>query len=95
MTDISLQTIKSAYKKLKSYVYEDNTLLHLRIVLAEFESNGNIEAKLNSIVKLLELNNIDEYLEKISFLVLPKKISDTRVSVENAPILYTIIPQEN
>lgn len=39
-------TVRSAYKKFKSYIYEDNTLLHIRITLAEFEANGNIEEKL-------------------------------------------------
>ena len=89
MKNIILQTIKSAYKKLKSYVYEDNTLLHLRIELAKFESSGNIEEKLDSIVKLLESSNIDKELEKISFLVLPKKLADKKEISNNSPILYS------
>ncbi|MFA5502593.1 MAG: RNA-directed DNA polymerase [Sulfurovaceae bacterium] len=88
----SLPTIKSAYKKLKSYVYEDNTLLHLRIELAEFESSGDIETKLASVIDLLKSNNIDEYLEKIGFLVLPKKIAGIEKSIKNLPILYSNRP---
>jgi hypothetical protein len=90
LPELKQKVINSAYRKLKSYVYEDNALLHLRITLVEFESNGDIKVKLNSIVKLLELNDIDQYLVKISFLVLPKKISDTKASVENAPILSQV-----
>lgn len=86
---LALHTIKSAYKKLKSYVYDDNTLLHLRIALAEFESNGDIKSKFEAVIALLESNNIDEHLEKIDFLVLPKKIADNQIHIDKSPILYT------
>lgn len=33
MQNITLQTIKSAYNKLKSYIYENNTILYLCISL--------------------------------------------------------------
>ncbi|HES59013.1 MAG TPA: hypothetical protein ENO18_01160, partial [Caldithrix sp.] len=86
---IDMQTLKAAYKKLKSYVYEDNTLLHLRIALAKFESSGDVESKLDAIIAYLELNNIDDYLEKVDLLVLPKKIADRHEHIDNSPILYT------
>jgi hypothetical protein len=59
LLNIKQKAINSAYRKLKAHVYEDNALLHLRITLAEFESNGDIKAKLNSIVKLTPPNFLD------------------------------------
>lgn len=89
--------IHSAYKKLKSYVYEDNTLLHLRISLSEFENN-ELEQKLANLKDLLtnfsentDNNLIDEYLSKISCTLLPKKISKKKDGNQNqqSPIFYS------
>lgn len=76
---IDITTIKTAYKKLKSYVYEDNTLLHLRIALSEYE-NDELENKFVNILNLLskyqkDSQSIDftNYLESINYIILPKK----------------------
>ena len=42
---ISLEEVKIAYKKYKSYVYYDNTSLFMRQQIAEFESS-NFEKRL-------------------------------------------------
>lgn len=85
----------SAYKKLKSFVYEDNTLLHLRIALAEFE-NHDIETKLKNLEIALDnfnkdgFSTISEYISNIQYIVLPKKISaNKQVSNSREPIFYS------
>lgn len=81
-TQISANTIKSAYKKLKSYVYEDNTLLHLRIALSEYEDNDLNEKFLNLLKILKEYQNtgksddFTKYLARITYTISPKKYSE-------------------
>lgn len=38
MSTISIEEVKEAYNKLRSYIYHDNTDLHLRKQLVEFET---------------------------------------------------------
>ena len=38
--NITRKEIENAYRKLKSYIYHDNTLLTVRIKLSEFEALG-------------------------------------------------------
>ena len=67
--------INSAYKKLKSYVYQDNTLLHLKISLARFESDKDFETKLSDLEKKLEKDDIsefDEYFSEVNYIIVPK-----------------------
>ncbi len=59
---ISLEEVKIAYKKYKSYVYYDNTSLFMRQQIAEFESS-NFEKR------LLDLH---ENLVNIDFLIFEK-----------------------
>lgn len=79
--------IIQAYKKFKSHIYNDNTLLHVRILLAEFENQNNFEEKLKKFQKLINDTKIDNlefiqpYLEQIKFIITPKKIT----SANNLP----------
>ena len=44
---MEINTVRSAYRKLKSYIYYDNSNLLLKRDLAQFESDGNIDEKLD------------------------------------------------
>jgi len=78
---INKQLIETAYKKFKSYIYNDNTLLHARIQLAAFESNEKFSAnlsKLNKSINKCTVNNIEpilSYIEGIEYILMPKKLS--------------------
>lgn len=73
--NIQLEDIKEAYQKLKTHVYYDSYNLHLRVKLAEFESNKRPEDVFASLLKNINDNNIDLYLYDIKTYILPKKIS--------------------
>lgn len=72
--------IKTAYKKLKSYIYYDKTLNVLRREIAKFESNNNLENKFKEIAdRLNNLNSkkkFNEFLDKnkIDKILMPKNI---------------------
>ena len=76
---ISLEEVKIAYKKYKSYVYYDNTSLFMRQQIAEFESS-NFEKRLvdlheNIDFLIFEKNEyIDKLIQDISYWKLPKRI---------------------
>lgn len=74
---------KKAYRKFKSHVYNDNTLLHVRIKLAEFEAKNDFEVKLNSLKAKIQQCTMDDfspiknYLDEITYLLMPKKVKGT------------------
>ena len=82
---VSIEEVKLAYKKFKSYVYYDNTGLFMRKQIADFEAN-DFEQRLESIYNHLKgISNIeiffngsndyfDSLIEKICFWKVPKKI---------------------
>ena len=78
---IKKQLIDTAYKKFKSHIYNDNTLLHARIQLAAFESNEIFDANLSKLKQSINkctVNNIDpilSYIEEIGYILMPKKLS--------------------
>lgn len=82
MKKITIPDVKNAYKKLKSYIYYDNTLVHVRIALAEFEATENLTKKLKEIKKIVntfaedDVTLLEPYLQKIDFFALPKNISN-------------------
>lgn len=76
--------IENLYRKFKSFVYYDNTALHLKNRLVKFETDPNFELNLeylNSIINGIDnTSSIDEFkidlqnwIDEISFLVVPKK----------------------
>ncbi|MDK2789648.1 MAG: hypothetical protein PWP15_155 [Methanothermococcus sp.] len=73
------KNIEQAYLKFKSYIYYDNTLPHIRMKLAEFEANNNVENKFEELAKaIIDYNGgkteLNEYLEDINYMILPKKV---------------------
>jgi len=74
--------VEKAYRKFKSHIYNDNTLLHARVKLAEFEADKEFEIKLKDLNKAIEkctINNfdpLDEYIDKITYLLTPKNIKN-------------------
>ena len=71
MDEIELK-LKQAYKKLKSYLYSDKTLLQEKIDLSFFEEN--LENNLKELAKNIKKENISDYLKSISYTLVPKKI---------------------
>ncbi len=51
---MDIEIVRSAYRKLKSYIYYDNANLLLRKKLSDFESRGNIDDELSKFCKTLE-----------------------------------------
>jgi len=89
-------TVRSAYRKLKSHIYYDNTNLLLRMQLAEFESSGDIDKKLDDLTeKLNTFNGTEEYwdnfLNKISSWRLVKQYEKST----NDNFLITNLQQED
>jgi len=68
---MEINTLRSAYRKLKSYIYYDNSNLLLKKDLAQFESEGNIDEKLEMLATQISIYSMnDKYwsnlFEKIS-----------------------------
>ncbi|MFA6597361.1 MAG: RNA-directed DNA polymerase [Ignavibacteriaceae bacterium] len=82
--NITKKDLEVAYRKLKSFIYYDNTLLNVRIKLAEFEAEGlakNLDvffSKLKSYYR--NENTLDDLLNKISFSLSPKQFEEVKES---------------
>ena len=63
--------LKQAYKKLKSYLYADKSLLEEKILISIFEEN--LEENLNNLEQNMK-SCISCYLEQISYTLVPKKM---------------------
>lgn len=70
---VNISEIREAYRKLKTQIYYDSYNLHLRVKLAEFEANNNIEEVFSNLCNNINENNIANYLNKIATNILPKK----------------------
>jgi len=80
MTNKDLEIILSkAYKKLKSHLYTDKTLLKEKIALSRFENNidKNIP-KLSSAILSIDNLELDNYIKNIKYTLVPKKL-DTSI----------------
>ncbi len=74
--------INSAYRKLKQYIYYENTDLFQRKRLAEFESSSDFSSKLDTVKKVFamiqdgcdveDIQLVKTWLESITFHILPK-----------------------
>ncbi len=64
--------LKQAYKKLKSYLYADKSLLEEKIKISIFEEN--LEKNLKNLKENME-SDISIYLNQISYTLVPKKIA--------------------
>lgn len=80
---ITLEEIKEAYRKLKTHVYNDSFNLRLRIKLANFEYNKNIELLFEELLRDIINDNIDKYLSNISAYILPKKVPSKKLDNTN------------
>ena len=73
--------VQGAYKKLKSYLYYDKTLIFAKKRLAVFESNrDNFAAALENIAQNISDENslfFDKLIEEVDFRVLPKKFKSS------------------
>ncbi|MEA2018802.1 MAG: reverse transcriptase domain-containing protein [Campylobacterota bacterium] len=75
---ISNELLQQAYKKLKSHLYTDKTLLAEKIELAQFEND--LEKKLKEIEIILTSGNqdISKWIKNVSYTLVPKKIEDLK-----------------
>jgi len=84
--------LEQAYKKLKSHLYTDKTLLKEKIELARFESD--IDEKLAKLSKAIEDKDISQWLELIDYTLVPKKLEDANEKLQSS--YYTnVTKQEN
>lgn len=66
MTEYTIEEVEIAYKKFKSYVYYDNTNLHMRKQIAEFE-NTDFSTRLKTLhLNLISLYTIDNFLNEMN-----------------------------
>jgi hypothetical protein len=73
----------NAFKKLKSHLFNDKTLLYEKIELARFEEN--LKANIDSLVELIISNNFEIILSKIDYTLVIKKLTQD----EQEPNIYT------
>jgi len=90
MLTINIDRVKTAFRKLKAYVYFDKTTLPLRDKIVKFESDKNFENQLNEIVdeynySSLEIDSplMSEILSSISFLSFPKKMKKIQQDIHS------------
>jgi hypothetical protein len=69
-----ISLLKQAYKKLKSHLYTDKTLLKEKIELAKFESS--IDNKLVKLSDAIQAKDISQWLELIDYTLIPKKLKE-------------------
>ncbi len=95
---ISLEEIKTAYKKYKGYVYYDNTSLFMRQQIAEFESSDfenrllDLHGNLVNIDFLLFEENeyINKLIQDMSYWKLPKRIPNENNSANQLLTNYRL-----
>lgn len=71
---VSINNIREAYQKLKTYIYNDSFNLRLRTKLALFERDNNLEDRFNILLQHIMDSNIESYLSSVSTYILPKKV---------------------
>lgn len=92
--------IETAYKKFKSHIYNDNTLLHARIQLADFESHKKFKRNLSQLTKVINKCTVDDvepiisYLERIRYIIMPKKLSSNQ-DIPNVYLNKKELPKYN
>ena len=69
---MKIEILEQAYKKLKSYLYTDKSLLAEKIGIARFEQN--LEVNLKKLLDSIEKEDISKYTKKIDYILVPKKI---------------------
>ena len=85
---LDIETIRSAYLSLKSYAYQDNLNLFLKQRVAAFEST-DLDTSLQKILSVLKsknpvaTNDFKDWLDEISYHLLPKKVSRTEDTKQN------------
>lgn len=82
--NIDIDLVKQAYKKLKSYIYYDNTLNILRHKISEFETGEDFEDRLRMIKESLnKLDKDSDFGEIIKENDIGKTIMPKGISLED------------
>ncbi|TDO94101.1 reverse transcriptase (RNA-dependent DNA polymerase) [Halanaerobium saccharolyticum] len=78
------EPVEQAYKKLKSYIYYDNTLNILRHKISEFETGEDFEKKLGKVSKILnDLDSVEDFAKIIEEYQIDKTIMPKGISLED------------
>jgi hypothetical protein len=78
------EPVEQAYKKLKSYIYYDNTLNILRHKISEFETGEDFEKKLGKINDILnDLDSVEDFAKIIKEYKIDKTIMPKGISLED------------
>jgi len=84
--------LEQAYRKLKSHLYTDKTLLKEKIELARFESD--IDDKLAILSKAIEVKDISQWLKLIDYTLVLKKLEDANEKLQSS-YFTNVTKQEN
>lgn len=102
MQEYSISEIKTAYLKLKHYVYFDNSLLFLRARLAEFEAKNDFEDRLLVLANLLSNTNNASFRKEMSalynqidFKIIPKSFLEKEMKFDGKLITNKSLLKEN
>lgn len=90
---ITLKDVELAYRKLKSYYYYDNFSSFIRIRLAEFEGNGNIDKKLSDLEKNINLSSgqfIANIFSQMKVIEIPKSYGNKYILSEKSQVLSNL-----
>ena len=79
---IELLELEQAYKKLKSHLYNDKTLLEEKIRLGRFETN--LETNLNNLLEAIKNKDISQWTKDISYTLVPKKLKDVNKDIQSS-----------
>jgi len=95
---MDIEVVRSAYRKLKSHIYHDNSNLLLRMQLAEFESSVDIDQKLESLASKLidyDYDDVDGYWDGLLKRVTSWKLVKQYEKSVNNTSLITNLKREN
>ena len=89
--------IFEAYRKLKTHYYYDNTDLHMRRKIADFEADSNFEQRLKNLTYLLNNNKSPEFYistyNEIGYYTKPKSFENNIVDeIKKCFIDYSVSP---
>ena len=86
---ITQELLEKAYKKLKSYLFTNKTLLQEKIDLAIFEEE--LKDNIDELIKAIINKDISKWIEAIDYTLVPKKLEDK--TKENAKKTFIQIKQ--
>ena len=87
---LTADVVKQAYLYLKSYAYYENLNFFLKQEIAEFECDPEFDERISKLARMLARGRISrgrrfkEWLEDVSYRILPKSVSDPENKDDNS-----------